>query len=184
MMTCLENANAPIAVKAAFPTAWGAPPSLGTADARELPGGYGSGSTTLALWIAAHMASFKETGVEYPPAWGARPTRETRDHRSLPFGYGHGSGTLLSWISSQAAENGADLSAWDAAVAQTANVNTWPHLVGTDGASASSHIWLDRPGLNIQTLSVDDFATADFREDRVRVRLDSNGKVATEPKVG
>ncbi len=35
----------------AYPGHWGLPPKIETRDLRELPGGYGMGSTTLANWI-------------------------------------------------------------------------------------------------------------------------------------
>lgn len=35
----------------AFPNHWGAPPNMQTKDLRPLPGGYGSGSSTLSSWI-------------------------------------------------------------------------------------------------------------------------------------
>merc|ERR1719352_18413 len=38
-----------------FPSHWGAPPRAQTRDLRELPGGYGMGSGTLALWIQEKM---------------------------------------------------------------------------------------------------------------------------------
>jgi len=40
-----------------FPASWGAPPTMQTKDLRELPDGYGMGSTTLATWIQAHLDS-------------------------------------------------------------------------------------------------------------------------------
>ena len=39
----------------AFPPHWGAPPRLQTRDLRPLPGGYGSGSGTLAKWIQQNL---------------------------------------------------------------------------------------------------------------------------------
>ncbi|MDP7012036.1 MAG: protease inhibitor I42 family protein [Verrucomicrobiota bacterium] len=39
----------------AFPAHWGAPPRLQTRDLRPLPGGYGSGSGTLARWIQENL---------------------------------------------------------------------------------------------------------------------------------
>jgi len=39
----------------AFPAHWGAPPRLLTRDLRPLPGGYGSGSGTLARWIQENL---------------------------------------------------------------------------------------------------------------------------------
>lgn len=39
-----------------FPTHWGPAPENQTKDRRKLPGGYGFGSTTLAVWIEKNMA--------------------------------------------------------------------------------------------------------------------------------
>lgn len=39
----------------AFPKHWGSPPKIQTRDFRELPGGYGQGSSTLARWIQDHL---------------------------------------------------------------------------------------------------------------------------------
>ncbi len=38
-----------------FPSHWGEPPAIQTRDLRELPGGYGQGSSTLAAWIQANL---------------------------------------------------------------------------------------------------------------------------------
>lgn len=40
-----------------FPPSWGAPPERQTRDLRQLPGGYGRGSGTLAAWIEKHLAA-------------------------------------------------------------------------------------------------------------------------------
>ena len=40
-----------------FPAHWGEPPRMQTRDLRELPGGYGMGSGTLAAWITEKMAA-------------------------------------------------------------------------------------------------------------------------------
>ena len=40
-----------------YPAHWGEPPKTLTKDIRELPGGYGKGSSTLAKWIAERMAA-------------------------------------------------------------------------------------------------------------------------------
>ena len=39
-----------------FPAHWGEPPMDQTRDLRELPGGFGQGSSTLAGWIEAKLA--------------------------------------------------------------------------------------------------------------------------------
>ena len=56
------NANA--ALKKEFPEHWGEPPAVQTRDLRELPGGYGKGSSTLAKWIETKMAADKAAGGE------------------------------------------------------------------------------------------------------------------------
>ncbi len=47
---CAGAADAP-----KFPAHWGEPPLRQTRDMRELPGGYGTGSSTLAKWIQEHL---------------------------------------------------------------------------------------------------------------------------------
>ncbi|MFN3408617.1 MAG: hypothetical protein ACK45B_06465 [Limisphaerales bacterium] len=44
------------AVTNPFPAHWGEPPKIQTLDYRELPGGYGHGSSTLANWISVNLA--------------------------------------------------------------------------------------------------------------------------------
>ena len=38
-----------------YPKHWGNPPRAQTKDLRELPGGYGMGSSTLSKWIQSHL---------------------------------------------------------------------------------------------------------------------------------
>ena len=71
-----------------------------TKDYRELPGGYGYGSSTLAKWIQKNLDQDAE-GVwddRFPKHWGPRPGIETMDIVKLPGGYGEGSSTLKHWI--------------------------------------------------------------------------------------
>lgn len=46
--------------KKIYPAHWGAPPLIQTRDIRELPGGYGMGSSTLANWITKNMEADKK----------------------------------------------------------------------------------------------------------------------------
>ena len=85
-----------------FPAHWGDPPGMQTADVVELPGGWGTGSSSLAAWIRSKMAMDKAKGRRfYPKEWGAPPVLQTRDYVKLPAGYGHGSSVLRSWIESK-----------------------------------------------------------------------------------
>ena len=109
-----QPAPAPVVHKAPngkpFPAHWGEPPRLQTKDLRLLPGGYGSGSGTLANWIQqnldkdaakekpAPVAHKAPNGKAFPAHWGEPPRIQTRDLRPLPGGYGEGSGTLAAWI--------------------------------------------------------------------------------------
>ena len=84
-----------------FPSHWGEPPRIQTRDLRELPGGYGFGSSTLANWINLNMKkdNEKKSGVKkFPSHWGKPPGIQTADFRELPGGYGFGSSTLANWI--------------------------------------------------------------------------------------
>jgi hypothetical protein len=49
-VTAVANVTKP------FPAHWGEPPKLETRDYRELPGGFGHGSSTLAKWIESNLA--------------------------------------------------------------------------------------------------------------------------------
>ena len=49
--------SAPATVASRFPEHWGEPPAMQTRDLRELPGGYGMGSGTLAAWITEKMSA-------------------------------------------------------------------------------------------------------------------------------
>ena len=90
-----------------FPSHWGSPPAIMTADYVGLPGGYGHGSSSLKSWIATNMANDRENGkVSYPKSWGEPPMMQTRDLRPLPLGYGSGSGTLAKWIKEKAEASG------------------------------------------------------------------------------
>ena len=58
-----------------FPKHWGPEPENQKRDNRELPGGYGFGSTTLALWIMKNMAADNESEKTEQPVdcvgkWG------------------------------------------------------------------------------------------------------------------
>ena len=61
---------------------------------------------------------------------------------------------------------------------------SWPELLGIPGVEAKSKILADNPKLNVVILPVGTIVTADFREDRVRVFVDSDEKVAQIPKIG
>lgn len=63
-LTLLASAALALAAeKKEFPAHWGQPPLLQTKDYRDLPGGYGKGSSTLANWIADHLEKDKVAQV-------------------------------------------------------------------------------------------------------------------------
>lgn len=59
----------------AFPAHWGKPPQIQTQDYRDLPGGYGKGSSTLANWINANLQKDKlaQASGSKPAAPAAKP---------------------------------------------------------------------------------------------------------------
>lgn len=63
-----------------FPAHWGEPPKIQTRDYRELPGGYGHGSSTLAKWIEANLAK------DAAPAPGSPAALFDCDFTALPDG--------------------------------------------------------------------------------------------------
>jgi len=50
-----------------FPGHWGNPPRMQTKDLRELPGGYGMGSGTMAHWIQEHLDEDAHAGARPAP---------------------------------------------------------------------------------------------------------------------
>lgn len=127
-------------------------------------------------------------GGRFPAHWGEPPLMQTRDYRPLPGGYGHGSGTLARWIEEKMA---ADASA----PARPDLKTSWPECVGMAGEDAVRQILADRPDLataggavgdhrNVHTVAEGSMLTEDWREDRVRVTVGSDGKVSRAPTVG
>ncbi len=96
--------TASAAVTKQFPRHWGSPPRIQTMDVVPLPGGFGSGSSTLGTWIKRHLDRDQRQPdavpklKPYPAHWGPPPRIQTRDYRPLPGGYGSGSSTLARWI--------------------------------------------------------------------------------------
>lgn len=56
------------AKKKTYPAHWGEVPRIQTRDLRPLPGGYGTGSSTLAAWIQKHL----DEDAKNPPAGGKK----------------------------------------------------------------------------------------------------------------
>ncbi|XP_072170898.1 uncharacterized protein [Diadema setosum] len=66
-----------------------------------------------------------------------------------------------------------------------AQVTKWPELVGKTGEEAKAAIMSARPDLkHVDIIPADHMVTMDFREDRVRIFVDAEGKVVRKPMVG
>ncbi|KAI5682480.1 hypothetical protein M9H77_03708 [Catharanthus roseus] len=61
---------------------------------------------------------------------------------------------------------------------------SWPELVGLTSEEAQTRIKEEMPGANVQIIPSDHCITMDFRLDRVRIFIDSSGKVQHEPRIG
>ena len=61
---------------------------------------------------------------------------------------------------------------------------SWPELLGVPGVEAKSKILADNPKLDVIVLPVGSGITKDIRNDRVRVFVDCNEKVAQIPMIG
>lgn len=59
LLLAILMADSADAQKQVFPESWDEPPAMQTMDYRALPGGYGHGSSTLAMWINEQMAKEK-----------------------------------------------------------------------------------------------------------------------------
>ncbi|XP_019059273.1 PREDICTED: glu S.griseus protease inhibitor-like [Tarenaya hassleriana] len=62
--------------------------------------------------------------------------------------------------------------------------NSWPELVGTNGDFAASVIERENRRVDAAVIPVQSRVTADFRCDRVRVRVDGNRVVVRVPSIG
>ena len=62
----------------------------------------------------------------------------------------------------------------------------WPDkiLKGMDGKEAEREIKNINPTLETHILPQDTIVTEDYREDRVRIFVDTNGKVVKQPQIG
>jgi hypothetical protein len=67
----------------------------------------------------------------------------------------------------------------------TADKKEWPELVGQSGEDAVAKIKEERPDLaEVASMPDDAMMTMDFREDRVRVMVNGEGKVSSPPRCG
>ena len=136
----------------------------------------------------------------FPERWGPPPLARTRDYVPLPGGYGHGSGTLRKWISKKMEEdvaNGIDVVGGGDAPASSSSATRnvaddgelWPkkNLVGWTGEDAKFAVLAGDKTLkeeNVQVLPEDSMVTMDYREDRVRIFVDGEGRVVSQPSIG
>lgn len=139
---------------------------------------------------------------EFPSHWGVPPLRQTRDYVPLPEPYGgRGSSTLKKWIEQKMEEDAAAAEAVAAAeageesnarrfadpdAASTSTASVWPKksLIGMTGEDAKEEIKNVDPSLEVQVLPEDSMVTMDYRTDRVRIFVDSDGKVVRQPNAG
>mmetsp|Transcript_27243 Transcript_27243/g.55834 ORF Transcript_27243/g.55834 Transcript_27243/m.55834 type:complete len:208 (+) Transcript_27243:126-749(+) len=133
---------------------------------------------------------FMSKRPEFPSHWGSPPLIQTRDLVPLPSPYGRGSGTLKKWIESKMAEDRAAASAGTTDANDDHDKLSWPEqtLVGYNGEEAKRIILRsDRHKLleeNVHILPQDAMVTMDYREDRVRIFVDDDGKVVRQPRLG
>jgi len=60
----------------------------------------------------------------------------------------------------------------------------WTSFVGQVGSNAAKAIKLERPELEVHIIEEGSMVTMDMRPDRVRVYIDSTGKVTKVPRIG
>lgn len=129
--------------------------------------------------------------ASFPEHWGNPPARQTRDLVSLPGSYGRGSSTLRTWVLEKMAddEKREATSGAGSGLTGAADGTPWPErdLTGMDAEEARAAVLagtLGIEGRNVHVLPQDAMVTMDFREDRVRIFVDGNNKVARQPMPG
>nr|GMD46535.1 subtilisin inhibitor-like [Ipomoea batatas] len=61
---------------------------------------------------------------------------------------------------------------------------SWPELVGRTPEEAEKKIKEESRKISVQVVPPNSFVTMDYRLDRVRIFVDTSGKVARSPKLG
>jgi hypothetical protein len=64
------------------------------------------------------------------------------------------------------------------------NKSSWPELVGLSGEAAKTRLEQEMPAMKVQVVPYGSMVTEDYREDRVRIYLDDQGKVVKAPEIG
>jgi hypothetical protein len=157
--------------------------------------------TTLTLAESSSVPA-ADGAFKMPPAfpewWGPPPRAMTRDYVPLPGNYGHGSGTLRKWILTKMEEDVAsgivggapDSSSSSSAIRIAADDGElWPKksLVGWTGEDAKFAVLAGDKTLreeNVHIVPEDSMVTMDYREDRVRIFVDADGRVVSQPTIG
>ena len=62
--------------------------------------------------------------------------------------------------------------------------NTFPELTGKPGEEAKATLEKKYPSLQVSIVPEDSMVTMDYLEDRVRIFVDKDGKVARDPMIG
>ncbi|PKA51972.1 Subtilisin inhibitor 1 [Apostasia shenzhenica] len=62
--------------------------------------------------------------------------------------------------------------------------DNWPEVVGLPAEEAEKKIREEQPESRIQIVGPDQMVTMDFSTGRVRIFVDSAGKVASTPRIG
>ncbi|XP_044504272.1 subtilisin inhibitor-like [Mangifera indica] len=65
-----------------------------------------------------------------------------------------------------------------------ATKTTWPELVGLTADEAEKKIKEERPAVQVQVVPSNSIVTMDFKQNRVRLYVDSSRKVERAPKIG
>ncbi|CAJ1962947.1 unnamed protein product [Cylindrotheca closterium] len=60
----------------------------------------------------------------------------------------------------------------------------FPEMVGMNGAEAKAQLESQFPSFQIDIVPWDAMLTMDYREDRIRIKVDESGKVKKSPRVG
>lgn len=66
----------------------------------------------------------------------------------------------------------------------SAEKTSWPELVGLTPEEAEKKIKEESPKISVQVVPPNSFVTMDYRLDRVRIFVDTSGKVARSPTLG
>ena len=194
------------ALASRFPPEWGDPPKMQTRDYRQLPDGYGMGSSTLHGWITRHMEEDAANGIVRPGlevspggqvggGFNLSPFRKVPQVRNPAAALDSDTGDAGVVVLAEdpvlvvAAEDPEDPVVASASSEHPADRPStsgvgFADLLGLVASSQLDRLKSLHPALKFVVIPEGAMMTMDVRQDRVRLFVDVDNVIVKVPKIG